>query len=87
MIGALNVDRLDKRGCYAKPDLGLGRVPVNLIAVVTYTIIKKHQGKIQLTSQLDQGSTFRIVLLLLEPLLKMRNTLAMPIEMRPEQLC
>jgi len=87
MLGALSVNRLDERRCYTETNLELGRVPVNLIAVVTYTIIKKHQGKIQLTSQLDQGSTFRIVLLLLEPLLKMRNTLAMPIEMRPEQLC
>jgi len=29
---------------------------------VSYNIIKKHQGKIQLTSQLGQGTTFRIVL-------------------------
>jgi signal transduction histidine kinase len=29
---------------------------------VSYTIIKKHQGKIQLTSQLGQGTTFRIEL-------------------------
>ena len=29
---------------------------------VSYTIIKKHQGEIQLTSQLGQGTTFRIVL-------------------------
>jgi signal transduction histidine kinase len=29
---------------------------------VSYTIIKKHQGDIQLTSQLGQGTTFRIVL-------------------------
>jgi len=29
---------------------------------VSYTIIKKHQGEIQLTSQLGQGTTFRIIL-------------------------
>lgn len=29
---------------------------------VSYSIIKKHQGEIQLTSQLGQGTTFRIVL-------------------------
>lgn len=29
---------------------------------VSYTIIKKHQGEIQLTSELGQGTTFRIVL-------------------------
>jgi two-component system NtrC family sensor kinase len=29
---------------------------------VSYNIIKKHQGEIQLTSQLGQGTTFRIVL-------------------------
>ena len=29
---------------------------------VSYTIIKKHQGEIQLTSRLGQGTTFRIVL-------------------------
>ena len=29
---------------------------------VSYAIIKKHQGEIQLTSQLDQGTTFRIIL-------------------------
>ena len=29
---------------------------------VSYSIIKKHQGEIQLTSQLGQGTTFRVVL-------------------------
>jgi len=29
---------------------------------VSYTIIKKHQGEIQLSSQLGQGTTFRIIL-------------------------
>ncbi len=29
---------------------------------VSYTIIKKHQGEIQLTSQLGQGTTFRVIL-------------------------
>ncbi|WP_246247117.1 sensor histidine kinase [Candidatus Methylobacter favarea] len=29
---------------------------------VSYSIIKKHQGEIQLTSQLGQGTTFRIIL-------------------------
>jgi len=29
---------------------------------VSYTIIKKHQGEIQLTSLLGQGTTFRIIL-------------------------